>query len=81
MAKIKDVVARGEEYQDRNGNQKVRWINCGAMFKNNEGKVSIKLDSLPVNFDGWLSLFDPKPRKEAAPQTENPAPFDDDLPF
>ena len=42
MAKIKDVVARGEEYQDRNGNQKVRWINCGAMFKNGD-KVSIKL--------------------------------------
>ena len=80
MPKIKDVVARGDEYQDRDGNTKVRWINCGAMFKNAEGKVSIKLDSLPVNFDGWLNLFDPKPRQQPQPQQADDG-LDDDIPF
>ena len=85
MAKIKDVVARGGEYQDRQGNTKVRWINVGSMFKNNEGKVSIKIDAMPVGeWDGWLNLFDPKPRNQTAEKPSNPPQddgFDDEIPF
>jgi len=82
VAKIKDVVARGGEYQDREGNTKVRWINCGSMFKNSEGKVSIKIDSIPVGeWDGWLSLFDPKQRAKVVPLPEKDSGFDDEIPF
>ena len=85
MAKIKDVVARGGEYQDRQGNTKVRWINVGSMFKNNEGKVSIKIDAMPVGeWDGWLNLFDPKPRNQTAEKPSKPPQddgFDDEIPF
>ena len=82
MAKIKDIVARGGEHQDLNGNTKVRWINCGSMFKNNEGKVSIKIDSTPVEWDGWLSLFDPKPKQSEKPAPQQNDDFEDtEIPF
>jgi len=84
MAKKYDVVAGIGEYQDRNGNTKVRWLNCGSIFQTEKG-LSLKLDCVPVGGDGWFKLFEPKqksaapPAKQAAPPDD--APFDDDLPF
>ena len=84
MAKKYDVVAGIGEYQDRNGNTKVRWLNCGSIFQTDKG-FSLKLDCVPVGGDGWFKLFEPKPRQEsgvpkAAPPVDD-TPFDDDLPF
>ena len=81
MAKKYDVVAGIGEYQDRNGNTKVRWLNCGSIFQTDKG-FSLKLDCVPVGGDGWFKLFEPKAKQEApkAPPVDD-APFDDDLPF
>jgi hypothetical protein len=54
--------------------------------------LSLKLESLPVNFDGWLSFFEPKPREEPRQQQrpqqrpeqrpeQRQAAMDDDIPF
>lgn len=81
MAKKYDVVAGNGEYQDRDGNTKVRWQNCGAVFEK-DGKLSLKLECLPIgkDFDGWLKLFEPKQRQNAQPR-QSQDDFNDDIPF
>lgn len=81
MAKKFDVVYGVR----REGQEKTRWINCGAMFETEKG-LSIKLDTIPVGFDGWLKLFEPKPREDAPRRASEPQrdeDFSDDsgIPF
>lgn len=67
---------------------KPRYINCGAVFATEKG-FRLKLDSIPVGFNGWLAFYEPKPKDEqqrpaAAPaqqQSKAEAGFDDDIPF
>jgi paraquat-inducible protein B len=80
-----DVLARGEEYTDRDGQQRVRWHNCGVVMDTKSGGLALKLESLPTKFDGWLTLAEPKPREEKAPASRPQAKranlSDDDIPF
>ena len=50
------------------GEEKTRWQRCGAVFEK-DGRLSIKLDAVPVGneWNGWLSCFPPKERE--APQS------------
>lgn len=69
-----DAVATIGKYTDRQGNEKKRYINIGTVFENDEGHLSLKLDSVPVSpeWSGWVSFFEPKAR-EAAPVSEHSA--------
>lgn len=66
MAKFThDVVATTGEYTDRqSGEKKKIYTKVGAAFTDEQGRISIKLDLVPVGPDwsGWLSLYEPKPR-------------------
>lgn len=55
-----DVSATIGEYKDGQGNTKKRYINVGSAFTDEQGRVSIKLDAVPVNpeWSGWLSLYE-----------------------
>ena len=56
-----EVKAKNGTYKDRNGEEKARWHNMGVCFQSDQGHLSIKIDSLPLNWDGWVSLlFVPK---------------------
>lgn len=55
-----DAVYSGEKYTDREGNEKTRFINCGVVFENDKGQLSMKIESLPVGFNGWLNFYEPK---------------------
>lgn len=73
------VMASTGEYTDRDGQTKKRWQQCGAVFEK-DGRLSLKLESLPVGPDwsGWFSLFEPdndKPKPQARRQA--PPDFDD----
>lgn len=67
---------------------KPRWINVGAVLETRNG-LRIKLDSIPVGFNGWLALFEPKPRdanqQRPAQQAQKPPAddngFNDSIPF
>jgi len=61
-----DVVAAVGTYKDRDGKEKKRYLNCGSAFTDDEGRISIKLDAVPVSPDwsGWLSLY-PVERRDA----------------
>ena len=86
MAKVKyEVVATLGEYQNSAGETKKRYQKCGVVFQNEHG-LSLKLDTIPVSPDwnGWFSLFDPKPRDERETMTQSRNPEfveDDEIPF
>lgn len=58
-----DLVATIGEYKDHNtGEMKKRRINVGAVFEDEQGRLSGKLDSVPVgaNWSGWFLFFEPR---------------------
>jgi hypothetical protein len=65
--KVFDVVAVTGKYTDRNGNEKSRYQPCGAVFENDRGNLSLKLEALPVGseWSGWLQLYEPKEPNQA----------------
>lgn len=83
-----DVVATVGKYTDAGGAEKKRYANVGSAFTDDQGRVSIKLDTVPVTpeWSGWLSLYPVESRKESRPQREERPPStrepeQDDIPF
>ena len=63
MSKKFDVVAITGKYQDRDGNEKNRYTNIGVVIETSKG-LSLKLESVPVGWDGWAGLYEPKERDQ-----------------
>ena len=82
MSKKYDVVYTQRYTQ--NGEEKTKWINCGAVLETAKG-FRVKLDAIPVGFDGWFALFEPKEGGKAdAPKQPAPAADnfrEDKIPF
>lgn len=75
-----EALAKAGTYTNSQGTEKTKWHKCGVVFENDRG-MSIKLDSLPINFDGWISLFPPREAEKPAGKS---APFEgmkDDMPW
>ena len=55
-----------------NGEEKTRWQRVGAVFEK-DGRLSIKLDAIPVGneWNGWLSCFEPKQRDAPQQSSKN----------
>jgi hypothetical protein len=85
MAVKYDVIAVTGKYTDAQGQEKARWINCGVVLETKSGKLALRLDALPTQFDGWLTLAEPKEREEkpqaSRPQGKRANLSDDDIPF
>jgi len=56
-----EVSAKTGEYKDRDGNTKAQYIRMGVVIEGPKG-LSLKLESIPVNWDGWAYLNTPKPK-------------------
>lgn len=77
MASVKyEVIAKAGTYKSAQGEEKTKWHKCGVVIDNGKG-LSLKLESLPIGFDGWLNLWEPKPKEEAA--KPDPARHFDDM--
>lgn len=61
MAVKYDAAVVTGTYTDKNGNEKAQWTNVGRVIEK-DGKLSMKLDVVPVGFDGWIKFFEPKQR-------------------
>jgi hypothetical protein len=57
MGKVYDAVVT--QRYEKNGESKNRYINVGAVFSGEKG-MSLKLDSLPIGFDGWIQFYEPR---------------------
>ena len=96
MARKYEVTAVTGKYTDASGAEKSRYQTLGSVIETKNG-LMLKLEAVPIGWDGWAYLNDPKPRDgQQAPQQRQqprsaPAPhsagsgFDDmdsgDIPF
>ena len=88
MATVRyEVFTKNGTYKDSSGQEKNRWFRMGVCFQNDKGQLSIKIDGVPVNWDGWMSLMEPKPKQSGAGNpvssgagASEPDPLDD-IPF
>jgi len=74
MRKTHDAVYAGEKYTDRDGNEKTRYVNVGAMFTRDDGSMTMKLESIPVGFTGWINFYEPKERETGNGTSRQSAP-------
>ncbi len=88
MARKYEVTAITGKYTDSNGAEKSRYQTLGSVIETKNG-LMLKLEAVPIGWDGWAYLNDPKPREgQQAPQQRQPqrqAPqqdgYDDIPPF
>lgn len=84
MGKKFDVVAITGKYKDSQGNEKSRYVTIGAVIETKNG-LSLKIEAVPVGWDGWAGLYEPKAKEQgrAAPAKQSSGfdDMDDDIPF
>lgn len=81
--KLYDAVVVTGKYTNRDGVEKKRYLNVGAVMEGDKG-LSLKLEALPVNFDGWINFYEPKAKKASSPveaRAEAVENFEDEIPF
>lgn len=61
MRKKYDAVATIGEYTTKAGEKKKRYTTVGSVFEDETGRLSLKLDSVPVGqgWSGWVSFYEP----------------------
>lgn len=85
---IYEASAIADVYKDKaTGEEKKRWVKCGVVMETSSGGMALKLESLPVKFDGWLQFYVPKPKDDKQQSNSVSAPqqsagnIDPDIPF
>lgn len=76
-----DCIVKNGTYTDKSGNEKNRWSKIGVCVETKQGGLAIKLETVPVVWDGWISLAEPKPREESASKPASNSIIDDEVPF
>jgi len=81
MKFIKEAVY-SEKYTDKQGEEKTKYTNVGALFQRDDGSMCCKI------MGSWINFYDPKPRENSQQpqreQTHNAGQvndFNDDIPF
>ena len=65
---IYEASAIADVYKDKaTGEERKRWVKCGVVMETSSGGMALKLESLPVKFDGWLQFYVPKPKDTTQP--------------
>lgn len=75
MATIKYDAVATLRRTAKDGTEKKSYHKMGVVFESDKG-LSLKLESIPVGFDGWVSFYEPKPKDGAKPATQR-EPGDD----
>ena len=78
MAITHDLIAKTGEYTNAAGETKARWTKVGVAMSNKQGGTSILIESIPVNFDGWVTMREPQPKDGAG---SNTSATDSAMPF
>lgn len=77
MAVKYEVVATNGEYE-KDGQTKKRYVNMGRVIETKSGSLAVKIDSIPVGWDGWAYLNTPRERDSGYSSTPSDS---DDIPF
>jgi len=61
------------------GKEKKAWSKHGVLIVQEDGRMSVKLESMPVGeWNGWLSVFE---KRNNEPQQAGSGGMGDDIPF
>lgn len=86
MSKRYDCVVAVDQYNDKEGQTKTKWLNVGVILETQGGGLVMKLDAMPITvvdkhgerapFEGWIKLFEPRQQssQKPAPTGERPQP-------
>jgi hypothetical protein len=74
-----DAIAKNGSYTDKNGVEKTKWCKAGIVVETKNGGLAMKIEQLPIPFDGWIQFAVPK-AKEDQPQSDL-VEMNDDIPF
>lgn len=86
MARKFEVTAVTGKYTDNNtGQEKNRYMTIGAVIEGRNG-LMLKLEAVPVGWDGWAYLNEPKPRdgQQSSPARQSRNEYQDgrdDIPY
>lgn len=76
-----DAIAKNGTYT-KDGVEKNKWVKVGVVVETKNGGLALKIEQLPVPFDGWLQLAEPKPKEAESAQKRPTVDFtDDSVPF
>ena len=75
MAITHDLIAKTGEYVNKEGETKARWTKVGVAMSNKQGGTSLLIESIPVNFDGWVTMREPQPKDGAVSESKADLPF------
>jgi hypothetical protein len=84
MKKQFDIKYAARDYQTSDGSRKTYWSQHGSMWIDDNGSVTIKLDSIPVGekWTGYMKAFPTKPREQKTQYEGLPTDdFDREIPF
>lgn len=70
-----EVTAVTGKYTDKEGNEKNRYTKVGVIIETKNGPM-LKLESVPLMWDGWAYLNEPKEREDK-PKPAKPAQSED----
>jgi hypothetical protein len=82
MRHYADLLGSVGEFIDSQGRKAKRWVRCGVVMKDaGTGKMSIKLDAIPVspNWSGWLAVRNVEKEDPAGDQGNAGAEENQDL--
>lgn len=62
MRKKYDAVATIGTYRTKAGEEKKKYLTCGAVFEGDDGRLSMKLDAIPASpeWTGWVAFYEPR---------------------
>lgn len=80
MSRKYEVVAVTGKYQDKDGNEKSRYQTIGVIVETRNGPM-LKLESVPVGWDGWAYLNEPKAKDDRQKKQGRSDDFENDPPF
>jgi hypothetical protein len=85
MAVTHELIAVTGEYKTKDGQSKTRFQKVGVAMENKKGGTSLLIESLPINFDGWIHMRLPMEKDGNASKGKGQeVTFDDiesDIPF
>lgn len=64
-------IVSGRRYSTAQGEEKTRWTTIGKIFQDDQGHEFIKLDVVPLDWDGFASIFEEQ-QPQRAPQPQQP---------
>lgn len=80
MAVKYDAICKLGTYKNASGEEKIKWVKVGVVMETRNNGLALKIEQLPVPFDGWIQFSVPKPKDGVKPDNSKD-PLEDDIPF